>query len=80
MRKQIVFSMVVAAALAACGGGGDDTPAPTAQVPASANASVGGFMAYLRALVASPAEMLEPVDVSSVVPPTDESSEPQPVD
>jgi hypothetical protein len=35
-------------------------------------------MAYLKALVVSPAEMLEPVDVSTVVPPTDDTGEPRP--
>jgi hypothetical protein len=81
--KKHLFACVFGAAalLAGCGGGGgDETPAPTAQVPASANASVGGFIAYLKALVAAPASMLEPVDVSGVVPPTDETSEPQVVD
>ena len=80
MKKQIVLSFLGAAVLVACGGGGDDTPAPTAQVPAAASGSVGGFMAYLKALVVSPAEMLEPVDVSTVVPPTDDTGEPRPVD
>ena len=50
--------------LVACGGGDDAPPPPaTAEVPASASQSVGGFIAYLQALVASMADMLEPVDV-----------------
>jgi hypothetical protein len=67
--------------LAACGGGGDDNPPPaTSEVPASASASVDGFISYLKALVASVAEMLEPVDVSAVTPPASETAEPTTVD
>ena len=69
-----------AALLAACGGGDDSPPPPTQQVPASASASVGGFIAYLQALVVAAADMLEPVDTSGVTPPTDDTIEPQTVD
>lgn len=82
MKKLVVLMLCAAAVLVACGGG-DDTPAPvppTSQVPASASASIGGFIAYLQALVVSMADTLEPVDVSGVTPPTDETSEPQVVD
>jgi ABC-type glycerol-3-phosphate transport system substrate-binding protein len=80
MKKVFILSIVAAAALAACGGS-DDTPAPaaTAEVPASAGASPAGFIAYLMALIASEADTLEPVDVSAVVPPTDDTSEPTPI-
>ena len=83
--KLSLATLAVACVLAACGGG-DDTPAPpppTSQVPASASASIGGFIAYLQALVATPAataDVLEPVDTSMVTPPSDETSEPQKVD
>ena len=82
VKKVVALAACAAAALAGCGGGGgDDTaPAPTAQVPASASASIGGFIAYLQALVVSAADTLEPVDVSAVTPPTDETSEPQAID
>lgn len=82
MKKHLLLTAFgLAALLAGCGGGGgDDTPAPTAQVPASASASVGGFISYVKALVASPADMLEPVDVRNLTAPTDEASEPQVVD
>lgn len=83
MKKTYVAAIVVAAALAACGGGGDSgavAPGPTDQVPPSASASTDGFISYLKALVASAADMLEPVDTSGVVAPKDEVSEPQQVD
>ncbi|HEX7441050.1 MAG TPA: hypothetical protein VF319_13240 [Caldimonas sp.] len=81
MKKQLpVLVLCAAAALAACGGGDDTPPPPTSQVPASASASIDGFIAYLRALVVAAADSLEPVDVSGVTPPTDETSEPQVVD
>lgn len=79
MKKSwIVVVSLAAAALSACGGGSDDAPAPavTQEVPASASASVGGFVAYLEALVASDANTLEPVDVSAATPPSDDAAEP----
>ncbi len=81
MRTKATLAALSAAALvAACGGGGNDSPPPTSEVPASASASVNGFVDYLKKLVASAADMLEPVDTAAVVGPTDESSEPQKVD
>jgi hypothetical protein len=78
-------AIAVAVIVAACGGGSDFVNAPpaTSQVPASASASIDGFIAYLEELVATPvasADMLEPVDTSMVTGPTDETSEPQKVD
>ncbi len=73
-------ALVAAVVVAACGGGGDSccavSPGPTEQVPPSASASTSGFIAYLQALVASAADMLEPVDTSGVIAPTDDVSEP----
>ena len=68
-------------ALNACGGDdySDSTPAVTESVPASASQSIGGFIDYLMKLVVSSADMLEPVDVSGVVAPTDEVSDPTPL-
>jgi hypothetical protein len=82
MNKLLSLLLVGAAALlAACGGGDDNNPPPpTAQVPQSASASVGGFIAYLQALIVSAADTLEPVDVGGVTPPTDDAVEPQAVD
>ena len=78
MKKTLLASLCVAGALAACGGG-DDTPPVTTQVPASASDSTDGFVSYLKALVASDAETLPPVDVSAVAPPADDTSPPTPV-
>ena len=76
------------AMLSACGGSDyDHTPPPpaavvppTTAVPASASTSIAGFIAYLQLLVVASADMLEPVDTSSVTAPTDETSEPTKVD
>ena len=78
--KATLAALAVAAAVSACGGSDFKTPAATSSVPPSASASVDGFIAYLKELVASAADMLEPVDTSMVTGPTDETSEPQKVD
>jgi len=81
MKKSWILALAAAASLAGCGGGNDDSPPPaTASVPPSASASATGFVEYLKALVASAADTLEPVDVSAVTPPTDDTSEPSTVD
>ena len=80
MKKSWIFALAVAGTLAACGGGDDDTPPVTEQVPPSASASVTGFIDYLKQLVVASADMLEPVDVSAVTPPTDDAVEPTTVD
>ena len=84
MNKQLRIFGIGAAlsgvlALAGCGGS-DDTPPVTSQVPADASTSIGGFIGYLKALVVSSADNLDPVDVSMVTPPTDETSDPAPID
>jgi ABC-type glycerol-3-phosphate transport system substrate-binding protein len=81
MKKTLIAALAGAAVLAACGGG-DDSAAPpaTAQVPPIASQSVDGFIGYLRDLVASMADLLEPVDTSAVTPPADDAAEPQKVD
>jgi len=82
MKKTLVASLLAASVLGACGGG-DDAPAPppaTSEVPASASQSPAGFIAYLQLLVASMADLLEPVDTSAVVPPADDTGEPTKVD
>ena len=79
MRHATLAVLTAAALLAACGGNNDSTPA-TSEVPSSASESVDGFIEYLKDLVASAADMLEPVDTASVTAPTDETSEPKQVD
>jgi len=80
MKKTLLGALMAAALVTACGGG-DDNPPPsaTAQVPASASQSIDGFISYLKELVASAADMLEPVDTTGVAGPSDETSEPQAV-
>jgi len=80
MKKSWVLGLCAAAALTACGGGDDDVPPATQSVPPSASASASGFVGYLKVLVASPADTLEPVDVSAVTPPGDDTAEPTSVD
>ncbi len=83
MKKATWVALSVAAVLTACGGSDfqntPDTPA-TSEVPASASTSIDGFIAYLKRLVVSSADMLEPVDTSAVTGPKDEVSEPVVVD
>jgi len=78
LRVASAAALLAAALLSACGGNDhNNTPLdPTTAVPASASASVSGFITYLQALVVSAADMLEPVDTSMVTAPTDETSEP----
>jgi hypothetical protein len=73
-------ALAVSALVAACGGSDFQNPPATSSVPPSASASIDGFIAYLKELVVSAADMLEPVDTSMVTGPTDETSEPQKVD
>jgi ABC-type sugar transport system substrate-binding protein len=81
MKKTLLVMLMAVALVAACGGGGGAAQPPaTSQVPASASQSIDGFISYLQELVASAADMLEPVDTTNVVGPTDETSEPKVVD
>ena len=83
MKKTLLAALLAASMLGACGGGDDDAPPPppaTSEVPASASQSPSGFIAYLQLLVASMADMLEPVDTAAVLPPADDTGEPQKID
>ena len=74
-----LIGLACAGLLTACGGGDDDSPSSppvTSEVPPSASASVAGLISYLKALVVADADALEPVAVSSVTPPVDDSIEP----
>ena len=81
MNKTHALMLCTALTLGACGGGGDDGPPPvTEQVPAETSTSVTSLIGYLKALVVSVADTLEPVDVSAVTPATDDTAEPTAVD
>ncbi len=75
-------AMVVA--LASCGGGHDDgnptpTPPPVSNTPPdSASASVQGFIDYLKILVATMQDTVEPLDVNAFTAPTSETADPDP--
>ena len=83
--RTVALALVAVVALTACGGGDDDhEPPPTAApadplagVPASATASSGGFIAYLRDLVSRPSEDREPASLDGVTPPGADTSEPE---
>ena len=78
--KRAILSVSLLAGLAACGGGGDvvsgvQTTRQTGDtVPASAVASAAAFVAYLDTLPTNESE--EPLNASSVTPPTTDSDEP----
>ena len=78
-KKTLIAAALTSLVLVACGGS-DDPPPVTSQVPASASESIDGFVAYLKALVASDAESLEPVDLSETTPPSDDMSPPTTLD
>ena len=80
MNKILVSMLCAAALVGGCGGGDDDQPPPvTEQVPGSVNTSSMSFIDYLKALVVSVADTLEPVDVSAVTPAADDVGEPAPI-
>lgn len=74
-----VAALAAAALVAACGGNDHSDPPATSEVPASASASVDGFIDYLKRLVASAADTLEPVNTAMVTAPVDDIREPLPV-
>ena len=71
----------VSLALAGCwGDDSSDTPAaadPLAAVPDSATQSVAGTVDYLNVLNQNPSETREAIDVTAVVLPTSDTTEPQ---
>lgn len=77
MNKIHVLGLCAVMVLGGCGGGDDDAAPPvTQEVPAAANTSVMAFIAYVKALIVADADTLEPVDVTTVTPATDDTSEP----
>jgi hypothetical protein len=80
MNKLWILAACVVATLAGCGGGGGEDHPATEAVPPTASQSASGFIDYMKRLVVSAADMLEPVDGSQVTPPADDTAEPTPVD
>lgn len=85
--KRLTSLLAVAAAtvaLAGCFGGGDDNVAapadPLAAVPDSAVQSVAGTVDYLAMLNKNPSDTREPIDVTAVVLPTSDTTEPAAVE
>ena len=76
LRWGTAAGLAIAALVSACGGNNNNDPPATSQVPASASASVDGFIDYLKRLVASSADTLEPVDTALVTAPVDDTREP----
>ena len=81
----LLLAAAAALALSGCfGGGGSDTvdvPAdPLAAVPDSAVQSVAGTVEYLAALNRNPSETREPIDITAVVLPTSDTTEPAAVE
>lgn len=88
MKKTLAVLFASAALLAACGGGDDAAPAPTPSPapppvalvpPLSINDSVANFIGYVLALVTITDSTIEPLDISAVVPPVSDTTEPTPL-
>lgn len=73
---QGLAAAAVIVTLASCGGHDDGAPVPavadTNMPPASASATVGGFIAYLKVLTATAPETTSPLDLTGFVAPTDD--------
>lgn len=76
-----IAGLALATTLASCGGNDNGGPAPVTPPvsntpPASASASVLGFIAYVKTIVASSSDSGAPVDLMGFVAPTDDSGSP----
>ena len=73
-----VAGLALVTTLASCGGSDNGSP-PTAATPvsntppASASANVGGFIAYVKTVVASSSDTASPIDLTGFVAPTDDT-------
>ena len=78
-----LVALAVAAAVSACGsdGGGGSAPPPvaTTDVPASAQGSVSGLIAFMNGLIAATSETSEPILVGDAVLPVDDAAEFTPI-
>ena len=74
-----IGGLTLVTALASCGGGNDNggppavVPPVSNTPPASASASVLGFIAYVRTIVASSSDSGAAVDLTGFVAPTDDT-------
>ncbi len=73
-----VVGLAACVALASCGGKDDGmapvaTPVASNTPPASASASVLGFIAYLKILTPTMPENTQPLDLTGFVAPTDDT-------
>ncbi len=80
-RLTTLLSLAAAAvALSGCFGGGDgDSPAaadPLASVPTTATETATGTVDYLNVLAMNQSDTREPIDVTAVVLPTSDDTEP----
>lgn len=74
LRASIAMVMT-AAVLTACGGGGGSRAAATTDVPASAQQSSAGLLAYISELIGMTSETSEPILVGDAVLPVDDTTE-----
>ena len=78
--KTLVSVAVASVALAGCFGGGDGAATPPADplaaVPDSATQSVSGTVDYLNVLSLNVSDSREPIDVTAIVLPTSDDTEP----
>jgi hypothetical protein len=90
----LAFAMAAVALMSGCFGGGDDdapmppapppvTPPPPpdalAAVPDSARKSTDGLVAYLKTLSVNTSDTREPMDLTGVTLPQDDTAEPSPL-
>ncbi len=84
--KRLITLMAVAAAalsLTACSGGGDDTVVvvdPLDAVPDTATQSVAGTVDYLVVLNKNPSDTREPIDITALLLPISDTTEPSAVE
>jgi hypothetical protein len=77
-------ALAIVVTLASCGGNDnhDNGPVPPAPVsntpPATASQNVDGFIAFLKILVPTRQDTVEPLDVSTFVAPTNDTGDPDP--
>ena len=74
--KTAVAVLSLAALVVGCSNGSDNSaPVATTDIPASAQQSSSGLLAYLNELIAGTSDTTEPVLVGDAVLPTDDTAE-----